>query len=320
MDLQGIPFTMVYRSILTSSIWTTPHPKLHMVRCVWMTLMLLADKNGFVHASLPGLAAAAVVSIDDAKEAIDLFLAPDPYSRTKEHEGRKIVDFDGGWMLLNYEKHRDAKRDALQKKYRRDWYHKQRASGVGDPGNSSLEQDERSVFVSSDQDQSLAGPDPREATERPVWKSLDGWEPRPELFARAVEIGLPRPELELRLAELRNGPIGGARGVFDRDDYVMRLLPKWKAWHETAQGAAVHAPGSTRGGSGGPRRGGILRSVLDPTGKHRSYAQKHGLDLPALCREMEESGAIEELGHKRALELLGQKMSEIVRQRRQEGP
>src|SRR5678809_548249 len=107
-----------------------------------MTLMLMADKNGYVHSSVPGLAAQAVVTIDDALEALELFLAPDPYSRTKEHEGRKLVEVEGGWRLLNYEKHRDAKRDALQKKYRRDWYHKQKV-GSPAPANSNEEQNER---------------------------------------------------------------------------------------------------------------------------------------------------------------------------------
>ena len=331
MDLTGIPFTKVYRSMLTSSLWTMPHPRLHMVRCVWMTLMLLADRRGYVHASVPGLAAAAIVTLEEAEEALQLFREPDRYSRTREHEGRRLVDVEGGWLLLNYESHRAAAVDELAKQSKREWYHREKAKRSSAPSKtrcdslapSKLEEIERVPSASSsDQDRSLEGPEQNGSTGsaqpvelqglRGVHRSLTGWEPRPELFARAVEIGLPREVVEARIAELRNGPIGGARGVFDRDDYVMRQLPRWKTWHETAQSQAVHRAGSANGAGTGPRRGGILRSVLEPTGRHRAYAEKHGLDLAALTRKIEESGAVEELGHKRALELLGQTMSKAV--------
>lgn len=326
MDLTGIPFTKVYRSMLTSSLWTMPHPRLHMVRCVWMTLMLLADKRGYVHASVPGLAAAAIVTLEEAEEALQLFREPDRYSRTREHEGRRLVDTDGGWLLLNYESHRAAALDELTKQSKREWYYRQKAKNDTSKtrsdslGESKLEASERVLSVSSslsDQDQSLAGPEQSEIPEaqgqRAVHRSLTGWVPRPEHYTRATEIGLPREVFDARLADLRNGPIGGARGVFDRDDYVMRQLTKWKTWHETAQSQAVHRAGSTSGATGGPRRGGILRSILEPTGKHRAYAEKHGLPLAELVRELEESGAVDDLGAKRALELLGQKMSKAVR-------
>lgn len=356
MDLTGIPFTKVYRSMLTSSVWTTPHPNLHMIRCVWMTLMLMADRHGFVHSSVPGLAAQAVVTIEEAQEALEVFRSPDPYSRTKDQEGRKLIDVEGGWFLLNYQTHRELTREERAKESKRAWYHRQKASKTREPvlvvPNPEL-LDAQPSLSSSDPDQSLAGPEQSGSTrtgaslaadrarivaetdaglaafgeamaqnlgeipsaqgQRAIHRSLDGWLPRPEHYTRATEIGLPRDVFDARLADLRNGPIGGARGVFDRDDYVMRQLPKWKVWHETAQSQAVHRPGSTNGHGPGPRRGGILRSVLEPTGKHRAFAEKHGLDLAAMTREIEESGAIDELGAKRALEILGQKMSKAAR-------
>ena len=35
--------------------------------------------------------------------AIDQLQAPDKWSRTKDHEGRRIVEVDGGWRVLNYQ-------------------------------------------------------------------------------------------------------------------------------------------------------------------------------------------------------------------------
>jgi len=326
--------------MLTSSIWTTPHPKLDMIRCVWMTLMLMADKRGYVHASIPGLAAQAVVSIENAAEALELFRSPDPYSRTKEHEGRRLIDVEGGWLLLNYASHRGAAVEELSKQSKRDWYHRNKVrSKTRD--DSLVESSPRtldvqpSVSVSDlSPDQSLAGPDQGESepdSEQPtsspiteaqgsgtVWRNLDGFEPDEALVAEAITQGLTREEFAKYLDDARDGPIGGQRGVFNRRKWVLKQLPRWRTWAEEARSKAVHRPGSTGNGSAGSGKGRPWRAVLEPTGKHRAYAKKYGLDLHAICRQLEETGVVEELGHKRALELLGQKMSQLAQHHRRD--
>jgi hypothetical protein len=47
------------------------------------------------------------VSIEQCETALHSFLSPDRYSRTKDHEGRRIKEVDGGWLLLNYVKYRE---------------------------------------------------------------------------------------------------------------------------------------------------------------------------------------------------------------------
>lgn len=88
--------------LLRSTVW---QEAAH-VRLVWITLMCLCDDKGAVSASVPGLAREAGVSIEQCEEAISRFLAPDRYSRTKEHEGRRVEEIDGGWRLLNHAKYR----------------------------------------------------------------------------------------------------------------------------------------------------------------------------------------------------------------------
>lgn len=150
---------------------------------------------------------------------------------------------------------------------------------------------------------------------------LDGWEPKPELFARALELGLSREVVEDRIAALRLGPVGGTRGIFPSkiDAYMLKQLPNWRAWHETAQHQAVHRPGSPSGGGGGGWKGNGFRPILEPTAKHAAFAQLHGLDLPAMVRELQQSDVIDQLGAKRALEMLGERMSLAVRKRREQG-
>lgn len=87
---------------------------------MWVTMLALADKNGYVGASVPGLAKLAGVSLEDAETAITKFLAPDPMSRSKEHEGRRIREADRGWVLLNYAKVRDMRHAETRREQNRE--------------------------------------------------------------------------------------------------------------------------------------------------------------------------------------------------------
>lgn len=101
-------FVKVYGSIRTSSVWVEPH---HVFK-VWMTLLVEADQHGRVMGSIPGIANAASVTMEEAIEAFEKFLSPDPYSRTKDHEGRRLIEIDGGWLVLNHKKYREMRTEA----------------------------------------------------------------------------------------------------------------------------------------------------------------------------------------------------------------
>ncbi len=79
------------------------------VKVVWVTMLAMADSRGRVLSSLPGMAHIAGVSMEQCQDAIAKLTGPDPYSRTKEHEGRRIQECDGGWLLLNYLKYREMR-------------------------------------------------------------------------------------------------------------------------------------------------------------------------------------------------------------------
>ena len=98
-------FVKIYESILQSTIWLES-PE---IKVVWFTMLALKDQEGIVHASIPGLAKTAGVSVEDCETALKKFLSPDPYSRTKDFEGRRIQERDGGWFLINHAKYRDQR-------------------------------------------------------------------------------------------------------------------------------------------------------------------------------------------------------------------
>ena len=96
-------YTKLWSDIVHSTIW---REEAH-VRLVWITMLALSDRNGYVGASIPGLADAARVTVEECREALSRLALPDPDSRTKEHEGRRITDAEGGWTILNYLYHRE---------------------------------------------------------------------------------------------------------------------------------------------------------------------------------------------------------------------
>lgn len=95
-------YTKLFGSLVTSSVWAEPHH----VRIVWVTMLAVANRDGVVEASVPGLANLARVTLGECEEALQVFRSPDPYSRTKAFEGRRIEDADGGWRLLNHDSYR----------------------------------------------------------------------------------------------------------------------------------------------------------------------------------------------------------------------
>jgi len=101
-------YTKLFHSIITSTIWLEDDK----TRIVWITMLAMKDKNGEVFGSIPGLARIAGVDVESCRNAIAKFLSPDVDSRTKDDEGRRISEIDGGWHVNNHDKYRDMESSA----------------------------------------------------------------------------------------------------------------------------------------------------------------------------------------------------------------
>jgi hypothetical protein len=112
-------FTKFFGSIVTSSIWCEDDGTFR----IWTALLALADSEGVVEASVPGLAAICRKTVEETERALDKFMSPDPYSRTKDHEGRRIAEVPGGWLLLNHAiyRARGQAKDGSRAPYAREW-------------------------------------------------------------------------------------------------------------------------------------------------------------------------------------------------------
>jgi len=129
-------FTKLFNSIITSSIWSEDDK----TRIMWITMLASADANGYVTGSIPGMAAIARMSLQDAEQSIKALCSPDPYSRSKEHEGRRLIEADGGWLIVNYAKYREHRDPEKRRVQNREAKRRQRAKQKSSQPNVSQSQ------------------------------------------------------------------------------------------------------------------------------------------------------------------------------------
>lgn len=196
-------FTKLFSSILDSTIWREPPP----VKIVWVTMLAMCDRNGEIHASLPGLADRARVTLDECQDALRRFMAPDKYSRTKAFEGRRVEEIDGGWRLLNHEKYRALLSQEERREYnrRKQNEHRKKLRSVKDS----------SAGVSNCQEMSaLSAHTEAEAdTEAEREREAEGDPPAPAPFSRRE----------------RQRHFLQALGAITRDKAGKDLMPEWEA-------------------------------------------------------------------------------------------
>jgi hypothetical protein len=121
-----VGYSKLFSEIVTSSIWSEDDK----TRIVWITMLALKDKDGFVAAAIPGLANAARVTVEECEKAITKLESPDKYSRSVDNEGRRVKRVDGGWMVLNHLKYRDKRNDEERREYQRQWQYNRRHQNV----------------------------------------------------------------------------------------------------------------------------------------------------------------------------------------------
>jgi len=82
---------------------------------IWVCLLSQVDKHGVIDMNPNLLAAKIGVPVDMLQSCIQDFMKPDPGSRTKDNDGRRLelIDPDGrdwGWRVINHVKYREKAR------------------------------------------------------------------------------------------------------------------------------------------------------------------------------------------------------------------
>lgn len=94
-------FSLLFSSILDSSIWDHDAA----TRVVWITILAMKNGEGFVRSTFKGLVRNANVTEGECEEALRIFMGPDPDSASKNDEGRRLKEMDGGWYVINHERY-----------------------------------------------------------------------------------------------------------------------------------------------------------------------------------------------------------------------
>src|SRR5688572_26766240 len=98
-------YTKLYgHRLLNSTLWL----ECWQARLVFIGMLAMADRKGFVHA--PGvrvLARAVNLSVEDTQIGLDVLEAPDPDSRSGAEGGRRVLRDQSGWLVVNYEQYRE---------------------------------------------------------------------------------------------------------------------------------------------------------------------------------------------------------------------
>ena len=135
-----MPFVKLDCGMLNSTIWAD-----RVAREVFITALLLAEPReyddpvqeiatrnldytgweappgwyGFVPASGPGVVDRAGLGDREAGvAALERLAGPDPESRSQDHDGRRMIRVDGGFLILNYDKYRQRDYTAAERQRR----------------------------------------------------------------------------------------------------------------------------------------------------------------------------------------------------------
>lgn len=296
-------YTPIFRDVLTSRVWAQPHATVR----VWLWLQVSADPEGNVSASLSGVAVGARVTLEEARDALDMLVSVDPdASPEDEFEGRFIERVARGWRILNFETDRERAKHESHKARNRRYMQRVRAEAKlatqrpPEPANDApVDANTGDVDVPKPIPKPKPFPSEGESPQPPdaalgfryqarddgavvvsrpvvVHRIPEDWQPSEETRHAARIAGVV--DFDSRLKALRSGPIGGTRGVFldELDEYVRGFIGKWRTWDETDRAKAVAAAARPAGGRS------FQPPPWEPNGKHRAYAQKRGLNLPVL--------------------------------------
>lgn len=116
-------YCKLFSTVTQSSLWSESYP----TRLLFISMLAAADAEGFVEASVSGLARLGNITIEEARGAIAALEGPDVDSKDTEYEGRRIVKVEGGWVILNYVKYRTRKDEESRKRYIREYMRKYRS-------------------------------------------------------------------------------------------------------------------------------------------------------------------------------------------------
>jgi hypothetical protein len=109
-----MPFVKLDTDALDSSLWSEPSNTIK----VFLTMLLMADPEGHVRSTAPGIASRARIALQPVRDALATLEAPDPDDRSGVKEGRRIERCEGGYNIINFLAYRNKDHTAAERKRR----------------------------------------------------------------------------------------------------------------------------------------------------------------------------------------------------------
>jgi hypothetical protein len=120
----------LHASLVTSSLLSQGTD----ATAVWALFISTADRMGESDLTVPCVAALFKISEDRAQAAFDILASPDPRSRNKKSEGRRIIQQpDGRWLLVTHEESRKRASKEAAAVRQRDWRDRNKGTKNEDP-------------------------------------------------------------------------------------------------------------------------------------------------------------------------------------------
>jgi hypothetical protein len=247
-------YTKLFGSIIASTIWGESDQ----TRIVWITMLAMADQHGEVQSSIPGLAKFAQVSIPAVESALEKLLSPDQYSRTKDHDGRRIEAIDGGWVILNHAKYRAkataeeqlAKAAERQRRYRARHANVTDSNGTVTPSNDKQKQIQNQKKETEEEREGIPSPD---FSEVPDLK---------QAIASVATDGIPEEFIKLAHADWTDNGGKNSQGI--HKPWTTYVRGRWR-YEQVDWRNGTHRANRTHHGS----------KYEAPKPKVKSYLQEH---------------------------------------------
>ncbi|MEK7099860.1 MAG: hypothetical protein AAB883_01825 [Patescibacteria group bacterium] len=119
-------YAKIFAQIFDSSIAEN-----YEVRHVFEDLLKLSDQHGIVDMTEEAIARRANCPLKKIQFGIRELLKPDPRSRSREEEGRRLIPLNSGrcwgWQIVNYEHYRGLQNEEARRAYNRDAKRRERA-------------------------------------------------------------------------------------------------------------------------------------------------------------------------------------------------
>lgn len=280
-------YTPIFRDVLTSRVWAAAPA----TRAVWLWFQLTADPEGFVCSDTSGVAIGAHVSESEARAAIEMLEMPAPEDEgDTPYQGRIIQRVRRGWLVLSFVEDRERAKAEAQKARNRRYMQRVRAEAKAhandtvDPQAPEVDAPKPKPKPKPSLSEEGSPPPPVAAFVEPgsyvtvanvvMHRIPSDWQLGDGLVAEARAAGVKDPGAHL--ARLKQGPIGGQRGVFPDQlaDYIRSQFGKWRTWEETdrAKAQATGAPEPPAA----PKVKGMPAWVRE---SHLTFAAMNGLNL-----------------------------------------